>query len=122
MRAGDHTRARAALDDAIAMMDQTGQRGPEPEVMRIGAQLDRSEGASQDEVLKRLCSAADLALDCGSLLFAARALRDADQVLAGRLDEHGHDLTERAARLYAILPASADGERREMERLLSASA
>jgi hypothetical protein len=119
LRAGDHPRARAALEDATTMMAQTGQRGPEPDVIRISARLDAAGGAEPDDVVKRMCSAADLALEHGSLRLGARAIRDAADVLDGHLDA---EVAEVAARLCARLPRSAATERRQIERLLSASA
>jgi hypothetical protein len=64
------------LDDARTMMEQTGQRGCEPEVHRVGALLAHTMGAPDDVVVAGLVRAVDVALDGGSVLLATRALDD----------------------------------------------
>jgi hypothetical protein len=94
-RAGEPDRARSALADATTMMAQTGQRGSESEVLRIGALLDRAGGAPADEVVDGLVLAAETALAGGSVRLAARAVDDALAVLDGRSDERLVELTAR---------------------------
>jgi hypothetical protein len=75
-RVPDLERARAVLADARSMMDETGQRGCEPELHRIGALLDRHAGAPDAAVIRELVRAVDVALDDGSVLLAVRAARE----------------------------------------------
>ncbi len=119
LRAGDTVRARTAIDAAATMMEETGQRGVEPEVLRIGARLNAASGAADDAVVKDLVAAADLALAHGSVRLAARAVRDAAAELDGR---HSHAFEDVATRWRAQLPATAAGELREIERSISAPA
>ncbi len=105
LRAGDLERCRNALEDATTMMAQTDQRGSESEVLRIGALLDRADGAPNDPVVEVLVGAAETALSSGSLRLAARAVHDATAVLDG---QDGR-LAEVAARLRSRLPAAAGG-------------
>jgi class 3 adenylate cyclase len=70
---GDTERARAALDDARTTMDASGQRGPEPDVIRLAAVLDAGAGAAPENVLRQLERAAELAEENGSERLARRA-------------------------------------------------
>ena len=117
LRAGEHKAACTALDDAATMMEQTDQRGCEPEVLRISAMLDFADGSPADGTLDRLRAAAELALVQGSLRLSARALRDAESVLGDHADP---GVAEIATRLWAGLAGSATGELREIERWISA--
>jgi hypothetical protein len=100
------------------MMVDTDQRACEPEILRIGALLDHAEGAPLDDVVKRLQGAAELALACGSLRLAGRAVGHAMSVLQGRGDVA---FAEVAQALCDRLPASAAGDLREVERVVNAS-
>jgi class 3 adenylate cyclase len=116
-RGGDSQRARAILDDAATMMADTDQRSCEPEIIRIGALLEHAAGAPVDDVVKQLQNAAELALECGAVRLAGRAVRDALFVLEGRLDVA---LADVAQTLCERVPASAVGDLREVERLVNA--
>jgi hypothetical protein len=99
------------------MMADTDQRSCEPEIIRIGALLEHAAGAPVDDVVKQLQNAAELALECGAVRLAGRAVRDALFVLEGRLDVA---LADVAQTLCERVPASAVGDLREVERLVNA--
>jgi hypothetical protein len=116
LRAGDYPGARTALADAATMMEQSDQRGCEPELVRIGALVDLSEGASADDVVKNLRTAAELAIAQGSVRVGARSVRDATAILHGQADPGIADV---AARLHAQLQGPTGAGDREIERWLS---
>jgi hypothetical protein len=116
-RSGDPQRARAVLDDAATIMVETDQRTCEPEIIRIGALLDHTDGKPSTDVVRQLQSAAELALAWGLVRLAGRAVGDALSVLDGRRDGA---LAEVAQALCDRVPASAAGDLREVERLVNA--
>jgi hypothetical protein len=114
-RAGDVERARSVLVDARTMMEQTGQRGCEPEIHRIGALLDAADGADGDARAALLC-ATQLALDGGSVLLAGRSVRD-----LLRLPGAGDDPEARALAVEVLTasPGVSGGWQVELEAAVS---
>jgi hypothetical protein len=76
---GELDRARATLDDVRSTMDESGQRGSEPDVIRLAALLDANAGAPPDDVLRQLEHAVELAEENGSERLARRAREEIER-------------------------------------------
>ncbi len=115
LRVDEPGRAAEVLEDARALMEQTGQRGVEPELHRLGALVGAASGWSHDAVTAELVKAASVALASGSVLLAARALRDVAASPMARVDAPVLDL---AAQVLAVAPAGM-AERSAVEAIVS---
>ena len=112
---GEVDRAAVVLDDARALMESTGQRGVEPELHRLGALVGAAAGWSEDAVTAELVKAASVALASGSVLLAARAVRDVAVCRRARVDATVLDL---AGQVLAVAPAGM-AERSAVEAVFS---
>ena len=114
--AGEAERAAAVLEEGRSLMEQTGQRGVEPELHRLGRPLvGAATGWSEEAVTAELVTAASVALASGSVLLAARALRDVATCHRARVDAAVMDL---AAQVLAVAPAGM-AERSAVEAMVS---
>jgi class 3 adenylate cyclase/predicted ATPase len=105
LRADQIDEAAAAVEDALARAEASGERFYEPELHRLRARARRMQGAPLDEVERIILAGLDLARTCGSRTFELRLALDLGYVRAeqGRVRE-GRALV---CETYARMPEGA---------------
>ena len=80
---GDIDAARLALDDAMVVLDQSGERWPEPFVLCTAAAVDHAAGAPRESITAQMSHARNLALAQGAGGVATRIAARAAQLGLG---------------------------------------